>query len=203
MGFLLSEWDGRLLGPDADLEPRAHRADGQVPVAQAPDQVERRPRRLRLSEPQGVRRHSGFDGRPDLGGRTEEAVCRGESFQGLVRPLEVVVLDEQGDPPSAVVEVGEHRAREELLPQGLPEALDLAAGLRVVRAALHMLDALAPEFLLEPRHAPPSGVLPALVGEDLPRCAVVGDTPGQGLHHEFAPLVVGHDEAHEVAGVVV
>ena len=145
----------------------------------------------------------GLDGISDLGSRTEEPVRRGEPFQGLVGPLEVVVLDEQGNAPLTVIEVGEHRAGEELLPQGLPEALDLAAGLRMMRTALHMVDALAAELFLEPGHAPPGGVLPALVGQDLPRHPVVGDTPSQGFHHELAPLMVGHDEAHQIPGVVV
>lgn len=145
----------------------------------------------------------GLDGRPDLRRGAEEPVRRGESLQGLVGTLEVVVLDEQGHAPLTVVEVGEHRAGQELLPQGLPEPLDLAAGLRMMRPALHVLDALALKLFLEPRHATPGGVLPALIGQDLPRGAVLGDSPGQGLHHEFAPLMVSYDEAHQIPGVVI
>jgi hypothetical protein len=59
-----------------------------------------------------------------------------------VRPLEVVVLHEQRRTALAIVEVGKHRPRQELLPHRLPETLDLAAGLRVVRAALHVRDPL-------------------------------------------------------------
>lgn len=57
--------------------------------------------------------------------------------------LEVVVLHEQLHAPLAIVEVGKHRARQELLPDRLPKALDLAAGLRMVRPALDVLDAVA------------------------------------------------------------
>lgn len=73
----------------------------------------------------------------------------------------------------------------------------------MMRAALHVVDALPTELFLEPRHAPPGSVLPALIGQDLPWRPIVGDTPGQGFHHKLAALVVGHDEAHEVARVVV
>ena len=120
-----------------------------------------------------------------------------------MRTLEVVVLNEQRHPPLAIVEVGEHRARQELLPQGLPEALDLAAGLGMVRAALHMPDALAPKLLLEVGRAPPCGVLPPLIGEDLPRGPIVRDASRERLHDERAPLVVSHHQTHKIAGVVI
>lgn len=120
-----------------------------------------------------------------------------------MRTLKVVVLDEQRHAPLAVLEVREHRAREQLLPQRLPEALDLAAGLRVVRAALHVRDAVALELGLELGRPPPGGVLAALVGEDLTRCAVVGDAARQRLQHQCAPLVMRHRQAHQIATVIV
>jgi hypothetical protein len=120
-----------------------------------------------------------------------------------VRALEVVVLHEQRHPALAVLEVGEHGAREKLLPHRLPEALDLAAGLRVVRAALHVPDAVTAKLLLEPRLPAPGGVLASLVGEDLPGATVVGDPPRERLQHDGASLVMRHHETHEIAGVVV
>ena len=69
--------------------------------------------------------------------------------------------------------------------------------------ALYMPDALAAKLLLEPRLAPPSRVLAPLVGQDLARGAVVGDPAGKCFHHQRAPLVVRHHEAHEIPGVVI
>jgi hypothetical protein len=120
-----------------------------------------------------------------------------------VRALEVVVLHEQRRPPLAVLEVREHRAREKLLPHRLPEALDLAAGLRVVRPALDVAHAVAAKLLFEPGLATPGGVLAALVGQDLARGAIVRNAARQRLEHERAPLVVRHHHAHEVARVIV
>jgi len=117
--------------------------------------------------------------------------------------LEVVVLNEQRRPALAVLEVGKDGAREELLPHRLPEALDLAAGLRVMRTALHMPDALAAKRFLEARLAPPRGVLAPLVGQDLPRRPIVRHAPLQRLHHQRALLVVRHHQAHHVARVIV
>ena len=136
-------------------------------------------------------------------GRAEEAVRGRQTLDRLVRALEVVVLDEQSRATLAVIEVGEHRAREELLPHRLPEPLDLAAGLRVVRPALHVANALAPKLLLEPRLATPGGVLAPLIGEDLARRAMVGNPARQRLEHERAPLVVRHHQAHDIARMII
>jgi hypothetical protein len=156
-----------------------------------------------LGKAQAVLGHRRLDRRAHLGGGAEEAVGRGEPLQPLVRALEVVVLHEDGHPPLAVLEVGEHGAREKLLPHRLPEALDLAAGLRVMRPALYMPDALAAKLLFEPRLAPPRGVLAPLVGQDLPRCAVGGDRARERLHHQRALLVMRHREAHQIARVII
>jgi hypothetical protein len=92
-----------------------------------------------------------------------------------VRALEVVVLDVKRHAALAVLKVGEHGSGEQLLPQRLPEPLDLPAGLRMVRAALHMGDAMTLQLRLELRTATPGGVLPALIGQDLPRRPIVCD----------------------------
>jgi hypothetical protein len=120
-----------------------------------------------------------------------------------VRALEVVVLNEQPRATLAIVEVREHRAAEELLPHRLPEALDLAAGLRMMRTALDVADAVAAKLLLKPGLAPPSRVLTTLVGEDLARRAVVGNAARKRLEDQRAPLVVRHHQAHEIARVII
>lgn len=203
MVSLLGERDRRFLAADADLQSCPTRVDGEVLVPQPAHQVEGFPWRLLAREPQRIGRHCRLDRGSHLRGRAEEAIGGCQALERLVRSLEVVVLHEERASPLAIVEVGEYRARQELLPHRLPEALDLAAGLRVVRAALHVRDAVAPELLLEGRGATPSGVLPPLVGEDLARSAIVGDAARERLHHERALLVVRHHQTHEIARVVV
>ena len=154
---------------------RGARTDGQRLISQLASQIERLHRRLLPRQAQRVLGHLRLDRRSDLRRRPEEPVRGRESVECLVRTLKVVVLDEQAHPALAVLEVGEHRAGEQLLPQRLPEPLDLPAGLRMMRAALHMLDAVALQLRLELGRTTPGGVLAALVGEDLPRRAVLGD----------------------------
>jgi hypothetical protein len=60
-----------------------------------------------------------------------------------VRPLEVVVLDVQAQPPLAIREISEDRARQEFFPQRLPETLDLPQRLRMLRPAFTVHDAVA------------------------------------------------------------
>jgi len=200
---LLRHRNGGLLGPHTNLQGRAACADGEVLVPKPPHKVEGLSRRLLARKPKGVLGHRRFDRRSHLRRRAEEPVGGRKPLQGLVRTLEVVVLNKERCAPLAVVEVGEHRPRQELLPHRLPEPLDLAAGLRVVRPALDMLDALAPQLLLKARRAAPSRVLAPLVGQDLPRRPIVGDRPRERLQHQGAPLVVRHHQAHQVPRVII
>lgn len=203
MFSLLGKRDRRLLSSDANLQSRSARVDAEILVAQAADQVEGFARRLLARHAQRIGRHRRLYRRSHLWGRAEEAIGGRHALERLMRALEVVVLHEERCAPLAIVEVGEHRPRQELLPQGLPEALDLAAGLRVVRPALHVRDAVPLELLLEGGRTAPRGVLAALVGEDLARGAVVGDAARERLHHERALLVVRHHQAYEIARVIV
>ena len=137
-----------------------------------------------LRQAQRIGRHRRLDRRAHLRRRAEEPVRGRQPLQSLVRALEVVVLHEQRHPALAVGEVRKHRSRQELLPHRLPEALDLAAGLGVVRSALHVADPLAAQLLFETRLAPPRRVLPPLVGQDLARRTVVRDPARKRLHHQ-------------------
>ncbi len=107
----------------------------------------------------------------------EESVRRHEPFERLVRPLEVVSVDEVGDATVAICEVRKHRPRQKLVPERLPEALDLAERLRVLRTALDVPDAVLAQLLFEFRLPAPHRVLPPLVGEDFLGRAVLRDGP--------------------------
>ena len=201
--MLLRQGDGGLLAADPDLEPAAGGTDRKRALAKLPDQVKRWSRRLLARKPQRIRLHGRLDRGAHLRCGPEEAVGRGQSPERLVRTLEVVVLQEQPGAPLTVVKVGQHRARQPLLPQGLPEPLDLAAGLGMMRPAFDVMDALTPKLFLKARDPAPGGVLPPLIGQYLPRCPVVGNRTRQGFQHQLAPLVMRHHQAHHVAGIII
>jgi hypothetical protein len=203
MAALLRERNGGLLIAHAHLQGRTARTDREVPVAEPTDQIEGLAKRLLTREAQCVLPDRRLDRRTHRGSRTEEAVRRGQPLERLVRTLEVVVLHEQRHAPLTVLKVSKYRARQQLLPQRLPEALDLAAGLRVVRAALHVRNPVALELRFELSRSAPRGVLAPLVGQDLARCAVVCDRARERLQHQSAPLVMRHRQAHQVPRVIV
>jgi len=122
-----------------------------------------------VREPQRVVGDALLHRRPHVWRGTEVPVRRDQPLERLVRPLEVVGVHEEADATLAVREVREDRARQELVPQSLPEALDLPQGLRVLGPALHVPDPFSPQLLLEFRLAAPGRVLPTLVGQDLLR----------------------------------
>jgi len=200
---LLSQRDRGLLCAHPHLEIATARTDRQIAIAEPADDVARQLRRLLPRQAQGVGRDRRLDRRAHRRRRPEVPICRHQPIECLVRALEVVVLDEQADPPLAVLEVGEHGAREQFLPQRLPEPLDLAAGLRMVRPALDVPDAVPLELGLELGGTTPTGVLPALVGQDLARAPILGDAARQRLQHQRAFLVMRQRQAHQIARVIV
>jgi hypothetical protein len=181
----------------------ARRRDGQVLISQLPHQVEGLAHRLLQRHPQRVRFDVRLDRRLHLRRRAEEAICGHQPFDALVRPLEVVAVHEEFEALQQVRVVGEHGAGEEFVPQRLPETLDLAECLRVVRAALDVPDALPLELGLELRLAAPGRVLTAVVGERLLRDAEGGDALLEGLHHQRRLHVVRDGPADDEAAVVV
>ncbi|HTD57753.1 MAG TPA: hypothetical protein VK672_02560, partial [Solirubrobacteraceae bacterium] len=118
-------------------------------------------------QPQRVGLHVLLDRRSHVRRRLEEAVRGREPLDTLVRALEIVGVDVEPQPPVAIGVVAEDRARQELLPERLPETLHFAQRLGVLWAALDVPDTLTPELLLEVGLAAPCRVLPALVRQDL------------------------------------
>jgi hypothetical protein len=201
--ILLRERDPRVLIAHSHIERGAAGADGKDAISQLACEVEGLSDRLRLRQAQCVLLNLCLDARAHGGGRAEVPIRGRQALDPLVRTLEVVVLDIKRDPPLAVLEVGEHRATEQLLPQRLPEPFDLAARLRVMRTTLHMRDPVALQLRLELGTATPSGVLAALVGQDLSRRSIVCDAARERLEHQHAPLVMRHRKAYQIARVII
>ena len=179
-------------------------SDAEVLIAKATHEVEGLLRFFGLCETECVGLDLRLDGGAHVRRRTKKPVRRYESItEALVSALEVVVLDEELDPPKTVREVGKHRLAEKLVPQRLPEAFDLAERLRVLRPALGVPDPAALQELLKLRLSAPRDVLPALVGQHLLGFAVLGDAALECLDDQTRLVVVSHRPRHQVPRVVV
>src|SRR6185369_3801506 len=97
----------------------------------------------------------------------KEAIGRTKSLNTLVGTLVIIVFDPAADPFARRVETLELGAGEELLPNGGPEAFDLAQSHRVLRTGFEMGHTLFFKFGFEAGSAPPTGVLAAVIGEHL------------------------------------
>ena len=186
-----------------DLESVLASGDRQPLIAELPDDVEGLAWRLLEREPQCVRGDGALDFGAHVRGRLEEAVCGYEPVERLVRPLEVVVRDEVVEALLRVDGMREHGPAEKLIPQRLPEALDLAERLRVLRPTADVVDAHPSERLLELGLPAPHRVLPAVVGQDLDRLAVRRDAALERLHHQRRFLVMRQRVADDEPAVVV
>ncbi len=181
-----------LLGPDHHrwLAQPAHHVEGALGFP-----AERELEHVLLDAP--------LDHLPELLRDAEEAVGRAEALQGLGGPPVVVVLHPQPDPRAGRLEAVELRAGEELLPDRLPEAFDLAQGHGMMRPALQVADSILPELRLEAGRAPPARVLAALIGEHFLGHAVLRHRPAVDLQPVLRRLAAKHLQPHHVAGVII
>ena len=120
-----------------------------------------------------------------------------------MRTPEVVVVHEVVEAPLRVDDVREHRAAQKLVPQGLPESLDLPERLRVLWATANVADPEPCELLLELGLAAPHRVLAAVVGQHLLRLPEGRDAALEGLHHQRRLLMVRERVPDDEATVVV
>jgi hypothetical protein len=188
---------------DLDAQFASRRRDAEILVAEATDEVKRFLSRFVLRQPKRVVLHVRLDRSADVRCRAEESVGGHETLDALMRTVKVVVLDEQSDSPLAVREVCKHGLLQKLLPERLPESLDLAERLRVLRPTSHVRDAVASKQVLEVRRPAPRRVLPPLVGQDLARLTVLGDATLDGFDDQGRFLVMRHCPRHQIPRVVV
>jgi hypothetical protein len=188
---------------DADTHAAVGRRDAQVAVAQPSHQVKRLARRLLAGQPQAVVDDRLLHRRAHLRRRLEVPVGRHQTFDSLMRALEVVGVDEELEPPLQVCEIGEDRLRQKLVPRRLPESLDLPQRHRVLRPALDVHDAFLPQQLLERRLTSPRRVLPPVVGQDFARPTEATHPTFERLDHERGFLVMRQRPPHDEARVVV
>jgi hypothetical protein len=135
----------------------------------AADHVEGRARSTAQSHLQNIFLDARLDGFAQLILDLKEAVGRTEPFDPLMRALVVVISDPKFDPFTRLLKTVELRARQKLLPDTLPEALDLTQGHGMMRPALDMNDAILAQLRFETRGAAPAGVLRPIIGEHLLR----------------------------------
>jgi len=94
-----------------------------------------------------------------------------------MRPPVVVVLHPQPNPLAGRFKAVELGTLQELLPDGLPEAFDLAQGHGMMRPALDVVNPILAQLHFETGSAAPTRVLAALIGEQLFGHAVLGHRP--------------------------
>jgi hypothetical protein len=145
-----------------------------------PDHVEGRLGFAAEGEFEEVVLHAGFERLAQLRLDLEEAVGGAHALDALMRALVVVILDPELDALAGGLEGVELRAHEEVLPDGGPEALDLAERHRVMRPGLEVRHTILLELGLEPAGAAPGGVLAAVVGEHLLGRLILAD--GHAIH---------------------
>jgi hypothetical protein len=150
---------------DKHLHAALLRLDHDRLLAQAPHHVEGALRFPAEGELQGVLLDAPLDHSPEFLGDPEEAIGRAEAIQALVRAPMVVILHPEADPLAGRFEAVELGPLEELLPDRLPEALDLPQRLGMMRAATDVMYLVPLQLHLEPGLAAPRGILPAVIGQ--------------------------------------
>ena len=188
---------------DVDLEALSAGRDRQPLITELTDDVERFAQGLFEGQAQRVRGDRAFDLRADVRRRLEEAICRDQAIERLMRPLEVVVRQVVHESLLRVDGVREHRAAQELVPQRLPEPFHLAKRLRVLWPTADVQDAQSRQRLLELGPSSPHRVLPAVVRQHLLRLTVRRDAVLERLHHQRGLLVVRERVTNDEPAVVI
>lgn len=147
--------------------------------------------------------HAVLDDLAQLLGNGKEAIGRTQPLQGLMRPPVVVVLHPQPNPLAGRLKAVELGAHQELLPDGLPEAFDLAQGHGMMWPALNVVHPILAQLRLKAGGAAPTRILAALIGEHLFGHAVLGHRPAVHLQHVLRCLTAKHLQPHHVAGVII
>jgi hypothetical protein len=152
---------------DTEFEFALFGAEHDRLAVHPPDHVEGRLRFTAQGEFEEVFLNARLDGFAQFILDLKEAVGGAQAVNALMRSLVVIVFDPEFDPLTGGVKAVELGADQEVLPDGGPEALDLAEGHGMLRAGFEVRHAILFEFGLETADAAPGGVLATIVGEHL------------------------------------
>jgi hypothetical protein len=152
-------------------------------LAHPPHHVERAARLPPQRQFEHVLLNAAFDDLPQFLGNGKEAIGRTQPLQGLMRPPVVVVLHPQPHPLAGRLEAVKLRSPQELLPDRLPEAFDLAQGHGMMRSALEVADPILAQLRLEAGGPAPTRVLAALIREHFFGHAVLRHRRAVHLQH--------------------
>jgi hypothetical protein len=194
---------GLLLAIDAELEfaffcPQHNRLS-----LHAPDHVEGRLGTTAQGHFEDVFPDAFLDGFAQVVLNFKEAVRRAQAADALMGALVVVMLDPQADALAGLLEVVELGAAEELAPDGVPEAFDLAQGHRMMGRGPNMGDAVLGHFVLEAARSAPSRILAAVVGEHLLGNAEFSGSPPVNLDDGLGGLAAEQLDADNEPRVIV
>ena len=177
--------------------------DPNIGAAQLAQKIKRRLRLLAQGKPQCVLLASLPCGLLDVLGQAVEPVRGTGTADTLMRSLVVVVGDPMSNPLACVRKGGKKGFLQELLPERLPEPLDLAQCHRMLRCTSNVADPLPLEYLLEPCLTAPGSKLSAVVRQDLPRGSPLAYGSLDHFENSFRCLLSEQPVPYDVAGVIV
>jgi len=166
-----------LLAIDEHLHLPLLSADDHGLLAHPPHHVEGTARLPSQRQFQHIVLDAALNDLAQLLGNGKEAIGRTQPLQGLMGPPMVVVLYPQPNPLAGRFETVKLGALQELLPDGLPEAFDLAQGHGMMRPALNVVNPILAQLRLEAGGPTPARVLASLIGEHLFGHAVLRHRP--------------------------
>jgi hypothetical protein len=189
--------------PELDLDLIPFARHPHIRTAQLPQKIKRRLGLLSQRKPKRVLLASLPGGLLDVLGQPVETVRRACTPDALMRPLMIVKGNPMGNPLARVREGSKQSLLQKLLPDCLPEPLDLAQGHRMTGGTAHVADPLALQDLLEPRLPPPGCKLAAVVRQNLPRGSPLPYGSLDHLQDSLGCLLPEEPVPHDVARVIV
>jgi hypothetical protein len=188
---------------DQHLDLALLRSDDDRLVSESPDHVEGGRWRAAHRLIQDVLLNCFFDDASQLLLDPKEPVGRAHAFQALMRPLVVVVFDPKRNALLRFFEVFELGPLQELRPDGLPVALDLAQRHRMMRCTPDVMNTVLLQLHLELGFAAPCHVLPAVVAQEFLGHAVLDYRPAVDFQDVLAGLSAVNTEPDDVAAKIV
>jgi hypothetical protein len=198
--FLMRSW---LLALDEHLHLALLGTNDHGLLAHPPHHVERAARLPSQRQFEHVLLNAALDDLAQFLGNGKEAIRWTQPLQGLVRPLVIVMLHPQPHPFAGRLEAVELRPHQELLPDRLPEPLDLAQGHGMMRPALDVVNPILAQLHFNAGGSAPTGVLAALIGEHLFGHAVLRHRSAVHLQHVLCRLAAKDVQPHHVAGTII